>query len=305
MSSVSGAINYAKRKKGCKAITPSDSGLKQGGEFMENVAKGSKDALANLDTQQMRIYDARPVCESLDIDIHGCCLCHNFTTSLTETLDVLFEEREVQIREVYWPEICGLARQAIVSDGRNPKYVFALGTQKFTEDKSRGLLGAYSRSAHSDFSDVVFDNAYKMLTKRGVTEEEAHSMDIMLVNAWKPFGSVVHDNPLTILDWTSVDPSADVHGLPRGAKVVKGNILASTVTHNPSHRWLYVPEMTPNEVWLFKQADSRPYTSPARPGLAKHAFHTSFKQNGQPDRARRSIAVRLICAFEPLPKSSL
>ena len=53
------------------------------------------------------------------------------------------------------------------------RYVFALGTQKFTEDKSRGAFGSYSRSAHADFSEVVFDSAYKMLTKRGVPEKEA------------------------------------------------------------------------------------------------------------------------------------
>ena len=94
----------------------------------------------------------------------------------------------------------------------------------------------------ADFADVVFDRAHKMLTKRGVSEEEATKMDLMFVNAWKPFGRVVADNPLTILDWSSVDPSHDVHGLPRGAPVVKGNILASTVTFNPSHKWFYVPK---------------------------------------------------------------
>ena len=119
----------------------------------------------------------------------------------------------------------------------------------------------------------------------------------MFVNAWRPFGRVVSDNPLAILDWTTVEPSKDVHGLPRGASIEKGSILASTVTYNPSHRWMYLPDMTPEEVWLFKQADSRP----ARPGLSRHAFHTSFRQpgHGQADRSRRSIAVRLLCAFEP------
>ncbi len=68
-----------------------------------------------------------------------------------------------------------------------------------------------------------------------------------------------------------------------------------------------MPNMQPDEIFLFKQADSRPYTSPARPGLSKHAFHTSFRlpTDDGTDRARRSIAVRLICAFEPLPTASL
>ena len=295
-NSLFGIINYAKPRAERVGLDPSSKGLAQGGEFMESRAKGSKAGLANLDPHEMEIFDARPDLETLDLEIQGFCVA-NLKTALPETLEVLLEEREVAIREIYWPETIELARRTLVSDGRSPKYVFVLGTQKFTEDKSRGLLGSYARSAHADFADVVFDRAHRMLTKRGVPEEEALNLDLMFVNAWKPFGRVVADNPLAILDWTTLDPARDVHGLPRGAPVEKGNIFASTVTHNPAHRWMYLSNMTPEEVWFFKQADSRP----ARPGLSRHAFHTSFRQSGDvgAERSRRSIAVRLLCAFEP------
>jgi len=292
-----GIINYAKPRSERVGLDPSGRGIAQGGEFMESRERGSPSALANLDPREMRIFDVRPELANLDLDTQGFCVA-NLKTSLPETLEILLEQEEVKIREIFWPEIIDLARRTIVSDGRSPKYVFALGTQKFTEDKSRGLLGSYARAAHADFADVVFDRAYKMLTKRGVPEEEAQSLDLMFVNTWKPFGRVVTDNPLAILDWTTVDPARDVHGLPRGASVEKGNILVSTVTHNPAHHWMYVSRMTPEEVWFFKQADSRP----PRPGLSRHAFHTSFRQPGdeKAERTRRSIAVRLLCAFEPL-----
>ena len=292
MATVLGNINYAKNR----GQVAGGKGLPQGGEFMKNKVKGNKKQLASLDTHEMEICNARPFLNDLSIDTNGFVRL-TIQTKLTETLDVLFEEKEQQIRSIYWPEIIELARENIqTSDGRKPKYVFALGTQKFTEDKSRGLLGSYSRSAHADFSDVVFDGAYKMLTKRGVGQMEAQSLDLMFVNAWRPFGRVVSDNPLCILDWRTVDPNADVHGLKRGQKVVKGNIYGSTVTYNANHRWMYLPNMTPNEVWFFKQADSRENI----PGLCKHAFHTSFRQPGQGSdvRGRRSIAVRLICGFE-------
>jgi hypothetical protein len=294
--SLFGIINYAKPRSARVGLDPSGRGLAQGGEFMENRERGSKASLANLDPREMKIFDVRPDLESLDLDTQGFCVAI-LETSLPETLEVLLEEREVKIREIFWPEIIELARRTIVSDGRSPKYIFALGTQKFTEDKSRGLLGSYARAAHADFADVVFDRAHKMLTKRGVPDEEALNLDLMFVNTWKPFGRVVSDNPLAILDWTTVDPARDVHGLPRGAPVERGNILVCTVTHNPAHRWMYLSNMRPDEVWFFKQADSRP----ARPGLSRHAFHTSFRQPGDDaaKRSRRSIAVRLLCAFEP------
>lgn len=302
--SVLGMINYVKRPdvQRQKTMNQFEKGLDQGGEFMGNSARANKDGLKHLDICEMRIHDARPVRDVLSIDTHGFQIAE-LRTALPETLEVLYEEGERQIRSIYWPELCELVRRSVEVDGRRPKYVFCIGTQKFTEDKSRGLLGSYSRSAHADFSEAVFDGAHKMLTKRGVSEEEALAMDLVFLNAWRPYGETVRDNPLCILDWTTVDPERDVHGLHRGAATKKGHIYGTTVSHNPAHRWVYLPRMEPTEVWLFKQADSR-----TRPGLSKHAFHTSFREpgHGPADRSRRSIAVRLICAFEPRqPKAAL
>ncbi len=114
-----GIINYARPRGERVGLDPDGRGLAQGGEFMENPEKGSKAALANLDPREMQIFDARPHRESLDIDTHGSCIA-NHRTALPETLEVLLEEREVTIREIYWPEIIELGRRTIVSDGRSP-----------------------------------------------------------------------------------------------------------------------------------------------------------------------------------------
>lgn len=294
-------VNYLRRNS--DFITDKTArGLRQGGEFIKSTAKGNKSTLKNLESQDMRIYDARPGAATFTLDHEGFQVVH-LRTTLPETLEVLLQDGEDEIRKTYWPEVVELARRTLVSDGRKPKYVFAIGTQKFTEDKSRGLLGSYSRQAHADFSDVVFDGAWKMLEKRGVPGEEAKRLDLMFVNAWRPFGCTVKDNPLAILDWTSVDPVHDVKGMKRGATVEKDTIYGALVCHNPRHRWFYLPDMTPEEMWFFKQADSREH----RPDISKHAFHTAVKI-GEEDRARRSIAVRLILGFEPAadtPQSAL
>jgi hypothetical protein len=303
-------INYMRRDSGYITDT-SHSGIRQGGEFISNTEKGTdmnsrnEKLLKALELHEMRIYDARPMAASFSLDREGFQVA-TLRTALPETLEVLLEDGEGEIRRTYWPEIVELTRQTLVSDGRKPKYVFAIGTQKFTEDKSRGLLGSYSRQAHADFSDVVFDGAWKMLVKRGVPEEEAKRLDLMFVNCWKPFGVTVTDNPLAVLDWTSVDPNADVRGVKRGqgAHMEKDTISGALVCHNPDHRWFYLPEMTPEELWFFKQADSREN----RADISKHTFHTSVKIGANESRARRSIAVRLILGFEPVantPQSAL
>lgn len=270
-----------------------------------------KAALAAGEThvrEEMRVYDVRPAQAELDIDVHGFTFA-NLTTALPQTPEVIFDADEAEIRRTYWPEIEALAKRTVRSDGRLPKYAFALATQKFVPEKSArenvedpfgALAATYSRNAHADFSEVVFDSAHKMLTKRGISEAEAQTLDLMFVNAWKPFGQVVKDNPLAILDWTSVDPAADVHIHPRGKPTTKGAIYLSLVTHNPKHRWVYLPDQRDDEVWLFKQADSRAVNKePA--SLAQYGFHQSWKLPNDPgndNKTRRSIAVRLLLAYE-------
>merc|ERR550514_2534543 len=280
--------------------------MSQGGEFMENKQKADPANKKFLDQQELQIYDARPALGKLEIDKHGIVIA-NLKTKMPETLEVLFEEKDTQIRSIYWPEVEELAKKTIVnSEGRLPKYAFAIGTQKFTEDKSRGILGSYARTAHADFSEVVFDNAYKMLTKRGVPEEEAQNLDIMFINAWKPFGQTVKDNAFAILDWNTVDPENDVHIMTRGAPTIKGNIYGSQITYNPNHRWVYMPNQTSEELWLFKQADSRSRDKKPH-SLAQYAFHISIRlpDDDGTARSRRSIALRLVLGYEKKPKAAL
>lgn len=170
-------------------------------------------------------------------------------------------------------------------------------------------MGAYSRQAHADMTGprgpwppTLFKLANRMLEQRGISLEEARSMDLMFVNVWRPFSYNVVDNPLTILDWTSVDPAKDCYIIPKGTPLTFGEPV-QRIIHSPSHRWLYLPNMTPEEVYLFKQSDSR-LDLPDH--IAQHAFHTSFRLPTDPgtDRSRRSIAVRMLLLFEPKKQTS-
>merc|ERR1712048_497270 len=120
----------------------------------------------------------------------------------------------------------------------------------------------------------------------------------MFVNVWKPYGQTIKDNPFSILDWTSVDPSRDVRVTLRGEPTKKGAVYNTMVNYNPNHRWLYLPDQRDDEVWIFKQADSRAVNKePAN--LAQYGFHQSFKlPNDDGIKTRRSLAVRLLLGFE-------
>lgn len=263
------------------------------------------------DKESLPVYDVRPAQGQFDIDTHGFMFA-NLKTAMPQTMDVLMDPDEEEIRRTFWPEVAELARRHVTSAGRRPKFAVVLGTQKFaplTKEQQKGiknpfgsLASTYSRIAHADFSEVVFDNAYKMLVKRGLCSEQEgkEGLDLMFVNAWKPFGQTVRDNPFAILDWTSVDAKEDVHTHLRGKHHAPGALFTSSVTYNPKHRWVYLPEQRDDEIWLFKQADSRAVNKePA--SLAQYGFHQSFKLPDDPgpeNRTRRSIALRLLLAFE-------
>lgn len=247
--------------------------------------------------------------EKLRIDKHAIIVVP-LKSQLPDDLEVMLDEKETELKRTYFPELEELVKKFVVrDDGRRPLHALCVGSQKFTEDKSRGYMGAYSRQAHSDmtgpkgpWAPVLFGNALKMLKARGVSEAEARKMDLMFISAWRPFSYNVKDNPLTLLDWTSVDPDKDVYTLPKGTKLTMGEPI-QRVLYNPNHRWLYVPNMTPQEVYVIKQSDSR---GDLIPGLAQHAFHTSIRLPGDSgnDRTRRSIVVRMLLLFEPDPRAS-
>lgn len=304
------------RDNGGRNDAGADAGQKQAGGG--NIVVGGRAAskAEGIVTESMRVYDARPGLGKFDIDTHGFVIA-SLRTTIPETLKTLLGDPEDRlIRGTFWREVEELARRSVrTGDGRYPRYVFAVATQKFTGQASHRIgasggdvrsevQGSYAKVAHADFSEVVFDGAYKMFVKRGVPEAEAQDLDIMFVNAWKPYGQTVRDNPLAILDWTSVDPAIDVHVHPRGSPVAKSNgapiIYVSEVTHSPAHRWVYLPEQRSDEVWLFKQADSRAENKlPST--LAQYGFHVSFAlpdDPGKENRTRQSIAIRLILGFE-------
>merc|ERR1719456_1586466 len=180
------------------------------------------------------------------------------------------DPKETEIQRTFWPEVENLAKVVCkTSDERLPKPAFAVGTQKFLPQPritgkqaieyqgEDNIAISYAASAHADFSEVVFDSAWKMLTKRGVPEEEAKDLDLVFVNVWKPYGQTVADNPLAILDWTSIDIAKDVHVQLRGLQTKKGSIYGTQVSYNPNHRWFFLPDQKDDEILYFKQADSR------------------------------------------------
>lgn len=134
-----------------------------------------------------------------------------------------------------------------------------------------------------------------------------------------------YQDPLCLLDATTVDMDQDtcryryqsneaVVNRDRAvskssAGVGRGDTnsdLAVGVRHSPKHRWVFIPDMRPDQVWLFKQFDTRG----GKDGIATCTFHDSFhdpRHDDQPksSHGRRSIEFRFFLTYPKIGATSV
>ena len=123
------------------------------------------------------------------------------------------------------------------------------------------------------------------------------------VNVWRPISSV-ECKPLGLVDATTTTLEElipfQIHHADEGSE---GGIYFAA--HRPSHRWLYFPGMSTDEVLLLKQWDSdggiaRGRTDAAE-GRATFALHSAFASplttGTDAPKDRESIEVRLVLVF--------
>lgn len=144
---------------------------------------------------------------------------------------------------------------------------------------------------------------------------EGYGGEHLIVNVWRPL-SVVKQWGLAVLDGRSLAPG-DVHptvrqnmsasGLGAAFRGVGGQVVdlegvpinerfneLLTPLHSSDHRWVYYPDMTPDEALVFKINDSR------NDGRPRSSCHTAFKDpRGEPGAHRSSIEVRTLVILPP------
>jgi hypothetical protein len=115
-----------------------------------------------------------------------------------------------------------------------------------------------------------------------------------MYNVWRTFSPPPQDFPLAVCDARSISPSDEVTVTAITAEL-SGDIVHDTTSyvHNPAHRWYWFPDMTVDEVIVFKSHDSDPTK-------ARRVAHTAFTDPtcppGVPTRA--SVEMRALAVFE-------
>ena len=124
--------------------------------------------------------------------------------------------------------------------------------------------------------------------------EKARKNRFQMINVWRPLGNnPIVNNPLAICDYSSIDITTDIHPLTiRRVDHVATAYTISQSKQNP-HRWYYLSEMRSNEMFLFKNYDSKP-------DVARFAVHTAFHNDtvSPSQTEQKSIELRCLIFYD-------
>lgn len=234
---------------------------------------------ANTSNQEIMVENARPwhVYGMETLDRHGFTLA-----SLKPDVQDFRDEAEVEKR--YYPAIERLVEQA---SGAHRAFVWS---HLIRTETPVDFNDGYARFVHCDYNmKRLKEMSEDVLVKHGV--EPQANWTYAWFNTWQPFDNPAINNPLAFIDWQSLPEDDVIDYFYTGRN--RDSLVAAPV-YNPEHRWRYFPDMTPEEILVFKQMDGR------RGGVSVYCPHTSFDVPDAPEGAppRRSIEVRLLAVFE-------
>ena len=232
---------------------------------------------ANTEKVDVLVRNARDIADKISVDVNGFELL-DYTSPITD-----FEDAD-DVTEVYRPAIAEFVRSVTGADE-----VFITNHLIRTEDKS-DFNKAYARFVHCDYSLKTARSAsLNLLKNRKLDVSQYEEAEFAWFNTWQPFDHPVQENPLAVLDASTIQEDDIVDYIYGGTG--KSN-TSSMPLYSEDHQFYYFKNMLPNEVILIKQLDTRA-------GRSRVSPHTSFIDPDSPSNAlpRRSIEVRMMAVF--------
>lgn len=141
--------------------------------------------------------------------------------------------------------------------------------------------------AHSDYSGTGWEQAVAMFdppSRPGVKRTAMYNM-------WRLLSQGPTNCPLAICDSSSVVAEDIILGDSR-FPALDAVFEMAFLRHNPAHRWTYYPDLTSDELLVFKQADS----APGHPQLTPHTAFTD-ESCGAHVAPRVSIESRCVAVW--------
>lgn len=171
--------------------------------------------------------------------------------------------------------------------------------QRFGEsatDKLAPLVNAKpARYPHGDNTDTSSMELIKIFVETVAGMDMKRFSRYALYNLWRCVSPPPQDCPLAVCDAQSIAQTDEVpvtavtmvHGI--------GEVRHDTTSYlyNPDHRWYYYPDMTPDELIIFKTHDTDR-------NRARRVAHTAFDDPNCPVETlpRASVEARILALFQ-------
>ena len=236
----------------------------------------------------IRVHNARSLDPSATIDQQGFQLVPQFT-QVDDLLDMdkattAFYDECAEVVKA----LTGCADTHVTQHQyRNGYNNLPDGHPKRMKPTPNGSPGGYG-GTHSDISPMA-ENRWDDIV------EDRHCA---MFNLWRStdLENDIQVMPLALLDMTSLEfddmVAADAWG---GAGKQQQHLVSYRLAYNPAQRWYYFPRMTPNEMLVFKQYDTRE-PDPTR----RQVYHGAIPDPETTDETplRQTIEVRVLALFD-------
>jgi hypothetical protein len=260
------------------------------GQVLEFVTEAEEQStMRTLPGRPVSIMNARPL--STDLDREGFVLVSH--TSSIPDFDLIQEDPAID--QHYIEEMTELLREVT---GAARTFMLGGGKKRFGEsavDKLAPLSNAKpARYPHADNTDSSAEALIEMIGSYVEDIDlEAYSR-YALYNMWRAVSPPPQDVPLAICDARSVAPTDEVTVTAITMERAVGEIRHDTTgyLYNRAHRWYYYPDMTSDEVIVFKAHDTDPL-------LARRVPHSAFTDPTSPSgvMTRASVEMRGLALF--------
>ncbi len=232
-----------------------------------------------IERRKMEVRNGRLLANRLSLEDQGLVFVEH-QTKVTDFFD------ENQVKTIYYPEIEELIRR---ESGASRVVIFDHALRSGDEaEREEKLIRNPVLQAHNDYTEWSGPNRLREILPDEA--EELLKRRFAIIQVWRAINRAIQANPLALADAKSVAFNDWMMAERRYPHRVGQTYR---LKYNPDHRWIYFPEMRPNEAIVFKVYDSE------KDGRARFTAHTSFEDPATPPDAppRQSIEMRAFAFF--------
>jgi hypothetical protein len=232
-------------------------------------------------SRKVRIENARPIADRLSLDVEGVAVASS-PTAVRDFFD------EAQLLALGHPETVELVKRVT---GASRVVVFDYTLRKRldgVDDRTQGQPRQPAARIHID--QTVWSGPQRIREVMGAQAEGLLTRRAAIINVWRPVGYAARDWPLALGDARSIAPD-DLVPMDLFFQHRRGEIYG--VAHDPAQRWLYIPDLQPDEAVLIKCWDSDE-------AVARFTPHSAFADPTTPRGTppRQSIEFRTMAFFD-------